>query len=84
MGGIPQGFSFSENSFENDNGGFQNWPVTEVLRKMLYPYTPPFYELKSTNLVNNTIYAEVGKSPPIKLEHIVTSQLFLINCFASS
>lgn len=59
MGGIPQGFSFSENSFENDNG-FQNLSVTEALRKMLYPYAPPFYELKSTNLVNNTIYAEVG------------------------
>ncbi len=73
MGGIPQGFSFSENSFENDNGGFQNWPVTEVLRKMLYPYAPPFYELESTNLVNNTIYAEVGKSSPIKLDyHIIT------------
>jgi hypothetical protein len=73
MGGIPLGFSFSENSFANDQGGFQNWPVTEVLRKLLYPYTLPFYELESTNVVTNTIYAEVGKVSPIRLDyHMIT------------
>jgi hypothetical protein len=43
IGGIPQGSSFSSGSF---NG--QNWPLSEVIRKILYPYVPPSLSLSVT------------------------------------
>lgn len=43
VGGIPQGSSFSAGSF---NG--QNWPLSEIIRKILYPYVPPTLSLSVT------------------------------------
>ena len=44
VGGIAQGSSFSSGSF---NG--QNWPLSEVIRKILYPYVPPTLSLSITD-----------------------------------
>ena len=73
MGGVPMGFSFSEDSFTNSTGGKQNWPLTETLRKLLYPYVPPVLALSTVNIENNTIYAEVGKPTNIKLDYSITT-----------
>jgi hypothetical protein len=43
IGGVVQGSSFSAGSY---NG--QNWPLSEVIRKILYPYVPPALSLSIT------------------------------------
>jgi hypothetical protein len=43
IGGVVQGSSFSAGSY---NG--QNWPLSEVIRKILYPYVPPALSLNIT------------------------------------
>jgi len=48
VGGVVQGSSFSSGSY---NG--QDWPLSEVIRKILYPYVPPTLSLSvSINGVN--------------------------------
>lgn len=47
IGGVVQGSSFSENSFYNGTT-YQNWPLSEVIRKILYPYVPPALSLSVT------------------------------------
>ncbi len=54
IGGIEIGSSFSSGSF---NG--QNWPIVEVIRKLLYPYVPPTLSL-SVAIPNVENLAEVG------------------------
>jgi len=44
IGGVSIGDSFASGSF---NG--QNWPLSEVLRKVLYPYVPPTLSISVTN-----------------------------------
>ncbi len=44
IGGIQMGSSFSANSF---NG--QNWPLSEVIRKLLYPYVTPSLSIDVSN-----------------------------------
>ena len=63
VGGVPQGFSFSEGSFNS-----QNWPLTEVLRKVLYPYLEPQLSLS----LNSDFYVEVGKTASVSLGFSVT------------
>ena len=55
IGGIEQGFSFSTNSF---NG--QDWPLSEVIRKIVYPYVPPKLEIESTNILTNNKFGAIG------------------------
>jgi hypothetical protein len=55
VGGIPMGFSFSSTSF---NG--TKWPISEVLRKLLYPYVAPVI-----NTSTNITYAELGTTSSI-------------------
>jgi len=78
MGGVPMGFSFSGNSFLNPiSGTHQNWPLTEVLRKVLYPYVAPVLSLSidsiPLNNVNGNLYAEVGTIPLITLTYSITT-----------
>lgn len=63
VGGVPAGFSFSSTSF---NG--TKWPMVEVIRKILYPYTPPVLSLTATNRTTGTKYAEVGTVPVVDLK----------------
>ena len=78
MGGVPMGFSFSGNSFLNPiSATHQNWPLTEVLRKVLYPYVKPVLSLSidSTplNKVGDKLYAEIGTTPLITLTYSITT-----------
>jgi hypothetical protein len=78
MGGVPIGFSFSSNSFTNTiSGTQQNCPLTEVLRKVLYPYVAPVLSLSidsiPLNNVNGKLYAEVGTTPSITLTYSITT-----------
>lgn len=43
IGGVTQGSSFSAGSYQG-----QNWPLSEVIRKILYPYVPPTLSLSVT------------------------------------
>jgi hypothetical protein len=72
IGGIEMGASFSGNSFYNGSG-YQNWPITEVLKELLYPYTPPVLELSIVNNATGTIYAEIGKTASAVLTYKVTT-----------
>jgi hypothetical protein len=74
LGGVLIGSSFSTNSFDN-GPGYQNWPVTEVLRKILYPYIPPVLQITAINNSNlsNPSYAEVGTTPSISLTYSITT-----------
>lgn len=68
IGGINQGDSFPENSF---NG--QNWPLTEVLREMIYPYIEPSIDFNVTSNDTNTIYVEVGKTSSMNFTYSLTT-----------
>lgn len=72
IGGIEMGSSFSNNSFYNGTG-YQNWPLTEVLKELLYPYTPPVLELSIVNNATGTIYAEVGKTASAVITYKLTT-----------
>lgn len=63
-GGITAGSTFSLNSFYNPVlATYSNWPLSEVLRKYLYPYVEPVLQLSVTNPLTGTTYAEVGTTP---------------------
>ena len=55
VGGIQQGSSFSAGSYQG-----QNWPLSEVIRKLLYPYVPPTLSCSVTNTQNSVNYFSTG------------------------
>ena len=68
IGGISQGDTFDGLSYYSPiTATFQNWPLVEVLRKLLYPYVQPELSLSATNTYLGTTYAEVGTTPSIDL-----------------
>jgi hypothetical protein len=66
IGGVTAGSSFSADSFTA--GGFttpgtgQDWPLSEIIRKILYPFIEPQLELSVTNDATGTTYAEAGQA----------------------
>lgn len=72
IGGVNQGDSFSENSFIMGTIS-QNWPIIEVIRKLLYPYIEPKLELSVINEQTNTKLAEIGKTASISISYSITS-----------
>jgi hypothetical protein len=68
VGGIPVGSSFSAGSFDNGSG-YQNWPIVEVLRNLLYPYVPPSINLEAINVSSLNSYAEIGTTVSISLNY---------------
>lgn len=60
IGGIPSGFSFSSTSF---NG--KKWPLSEVIRKLLYPRKNPIIGVTASSSVTGTPYVELGTFTPI-------------------
>jgi hypothetical protein len=73
VGGVPSGFSFSSNSFYNITGAtYQNWPLVEVLRKIIYPYTPPVLSLSIANAATGTTYAEANSVANVTLTYNLT------------
>jgi hypothetical protein len=72
IGGVEMGSSFSASSFFNGTT-YQNWPVTEVLKELLYPYVPPVLELSVINTVTGTTYAEVGTTASVIINSKITT-----------
>jgi len=68
IGGIEQGFSFSTNSF---NG--QDWPLSEVIRKIVYPYVPPKLEIESTNILTNNKFGDIGDDNTFSVSYSITT-----------
>jgi hypothetical protein len=71
IGGIEVGSSFPPFSFDNGSG-YQNWPMTEVIRKILYPYSPPGLTIELSNLVTGDNYAEIGVTSSISFTYSLT------------
>lgn len=74
VGGVTQGASFATGSFYNvTTSTYQDWPMTEVLREILYPYIPPTLTISAINNVTGTTYAEVGTTPSVTLSASLTT-----------
>lgn len=71
VGGIKSGMSFSSNSFYNGTS-YQNWPLTQVLKELLYPYVPPKISIDLINLSTNNTYAEFGNTYSLKMNYSIT------------
>lgn len=78
IGGIEIGSSFPPFSF-NNGSGYQNWPMTEVIRKLLYPYTPPAVNLQLSSSVTGNNYAEIGVTTSINFAYSITKYSENIN-----
>jgi hypothetical protein len=72
IGGVKTASTFPASSFFNGTS-YQNWPVTEVLKQLLYPYVPPVLELSVLNTATNTIYAEVGTTASVIINSKITT-----------
>jgi len=73
IGGVPAGFSFSSNSYYSAiTATQQNWPIAEVLRKVLYPYVAPTLSLSLTDKITGSTYAEAGSTITAKLSYLLT------------
>ena len=68
IGGIEQGSSFSTGSF---NG--QNWPLSEMIRKIIYPYIPPKLDLIVTNQDTGMSYGDIGFTSSVDILHTITT-----------
>ena len=68
VGGIPIGASFGPGTFDN-GPGFQNWPIVEVLRNLLYPSIPPSINFQAINTSSSNSYAEVGSTASVNLNY---------------
>jgi hypothetical protein len=62
IGGIPAGFSFSSTSF---NG--TKWPLSEVIRKLLYPKKNPIISITASSVISGTPFVEIGTYTHIDL-----------------
>lgn len=74
VGGVAQGSSFSAGSF---NG--QNWPLSEVIRKILYPYVPPGLSLSIS--VNNVNYLSTGLTQASIFSYSITRYSNVISSY---
>lgn len=74
IGGIQQGDSFDYFTyFSSISSTFQNWPIVEVLRKLLYPYIEPQLSISVINPVLGTSYSEVGTTPSTVINFSITT-----------
>lgn len=73
IGGVSSGSSFPSNSYYSENtGNLQNWPLSEVLRKVLYPYVAPTLSLSLVDKNTGSTYAQAGSSITAKLDYLLT------------
>jgi hypothetical protein len=73
IGGVPAGFSFSSNSYNSPiTSTQQNWPLSEVLRKVLYPYVAPTLSLSVVDNATGSTYAVAGSSITANLTYLLT------------
>jgi len=71
VGGVEIGTTFSSGSYMFGTYS-QDWPVVEVLRRILYPYVPPALSLSLINNVTGTVYSEVGTTASLTLSYSIT------------
>ena len=71
IGGVVAGSSFPSFGF-NGVYGNQNWPMVEVIRKLLYPYSPPGLTIQLSNLTTGDNYAEIGVTSSISFTYSIT------------
>jgi hypothetical protein len=74
IGGVVQGSSFSAGSY---NG--QNWPLSEVIRKILYPYVPPALSLSITN--GSVDYFSTGITHSALFDYSITRYSNIISSY---
>ena len=74
VGGIEIGSSFPPFSYDATpvTGNYQNWPMVEVIRKLLYPYSPPGLTIQLSNLATGDNYAEIGVTSSINFTYSIT------------
>lgn len=78
IGGVDIGDNFESGSFNETAPGLNDgddWPMTEVIRKLLYPYVKPEFNISVNNLTlgsSGDIYAEVGVNSNIEISYDVT------------
>jgi hypothetical protein len=68
IGGIEQGSSFSTGSFQG-----QNWPLSEVIRELLYPYVSPKLEISVFNQDTGFDYGDIGFNSLLTITYSVTT-----------
>jgi len=67
IGGVDAGSSFPAGSF---NG--QNWPLSEVIRKILYPFVKPEITITAVNSQTGMNYGEIGKTASVNINWSIT------------
>ena len=67
IGGIPYGFSFSAGSFAGNK-----WPLSEVIRKMLYPKVPPVISATAYSTATKIPYAELATTTNVTFKWNMT------------
>jgi hypothetical protein len=68
IGGIEQGSSFSTGTFQG-----QNWPLSEVIRELVYPYIPPKLEISIFNQETGYPYGDIGFDAMLTITYSVTT-----------
>jgi len=68
VGGITQGATFLTGSFAG-----QDWPMSEVIRQILYPYIEPVLQMSVINPTTGTTYAEAGTTPSLTFDYTITT-----------
>lgn len=68
IGGIQQGSSFSTGSFQG-----QNWPLSEVIRELLYPYVAPKLEINVSNVETGLPYGDIAFTSSVSITYSVTT-----------
>ena len=77
IGGVNIGDDFESGSFGGDD-----WPMTEVIRKLLYPYVPAEFNISVNNFtlgVDSGVYVEVGVPSTIEISYDVTIFSYDVN-----
>lgn len=72
VGGLTAGMSFSADSFYNSYlGTYSDWPMSEIIRRILYPYKLPVLQLSVSN--NGTKYIEAGLTTSLTFTYSIKS-----------
>jgi len=77
IGGVQAGVSFS--NYPQDN---KKWPLSEVLRKLLYTYVPPQMEINVYNTSTGLPYFERNVTTPITIDYSVS--VYSIDLFTNN
>lgn len=71
IGGVKQGDSFSENTFQGATSS-QNWPLTEIIRKIIYPEINPELDFNIFS-TDTDKYIEINSSSQLNLTYSIKS-----------